>query len=317
LRGPRRPAKLTHRMGDLGQTRVFGHSGSEVVAIGLRRRRVGDLYHRLVTGSWPRLWLVYALAYVAVMLVFSGAHLAIEGATPIERGALARALAALIHGAPLAEVQSGLSPRAIGAGAVEGLEGLIRWLLVVIGAGIVLAKFSLLEAHVLFSRVAVVAPTPQGPALLFRMANERPGLVVDAHVSVMLVRNELDEDGEVVRRARDLPLSRGDTALFSHAWTAVHPLGPESPLAGEGPDTLARAEAEVLVIFSGYDEALGRVINARQVYPAERIRWNARLAPIVEVLPDGRRAVDYRRFHDVIPAEEARASPARTPRRAV
>jgi inward rectifier potassium channel len=156
----------------------------------------------------------------------------------------------------------------------------------------------------------VVAPTAKGAALLFRMANERTGHVVDARVQVMLVRNALDEDGELVRRAHDVPLVRGGSALFAHAWTAVHEIDARSPLAGDDDASLARDEAELLVTFSGYDEGLLRVISARQVYPAGRIRWGARFAPIVSVLPDGRRAVDYRRFHEVVEAE-----PEETPRR--
>jgi inward rectifier potassium channel len=302
-------------MGDLGQTRVFGHSTRGVVAIGLKKRPLADLYHRLVTGTWTRLCLVYALAYLATAVGFSAAHFAVGDPGPVPRGSFVGALVALARGTPFGELRVAFAPRAIAASALEGLEGFVWWLLLVIGAGIVLAKFALLKARVLFSEWAVVAPTPQGSALLFRMANERNGHVVDAKVSVMLVRNELDEDGDIVRRAHDLPLVRGGTALFSHAWTAVHPIAKDSPLAGERVESLARAEAEILVTFSGYDEALTRVINARQVYPAERIRWNARFAPIVELLPDGRRAVDYRRFHDVIDVDEPTPRPERTPRK--
>ena len=61
-------------MRDLGQTRVFGHSTRGVVAIGLRKRPLADLYHRLVTGSWARLCLVYALVYFVTEALFSAAH---------------------------------------------------------------------------------------------------------------------------------------------------------------------------------------------------------------------------------------------------
>ena len=66
-------------------------------------------------------------------------------------------------------------------------------------------------------------------------------------------------------------------------------------------------------MLTGFDEGLTRVIHARHAYPAERIRWNARFQEIVTVLPGGARQLDYRRFHGVVPAEEAR--PERTPRR--
>ncbi|BDG03304.1 potassium transporter [Anaeromyxobacter oryzae] len=300
-------------MGDLAQTRVFGHSDHAVVVVGLRKRPLADLYHRLVTGSWTRLCLVYALVYFGTELLFEAAHLALGPGAAAPRGTTLGALVALARGVSLAEVRATLQPRAILTGALGGLEEFVRWLELVIGAGIVLAKFALLRARVLWSEVAVVSPHPQGRALLFRMANERSGHVVDAKVSAMLVRNEVDEDGAPIRRAHDLPLVRNGTALFAHAWTAVHVIDRESPLARESAESLAAAEAEVIVTLTGFDEGLTRTIHARNAWPAKRIRWNARFEEIVTVLPGGARQVDYRRFHEVVPVEDSR--PERTPRR--
>ncbi len=47
-------------------------------------------------------------------------------------------------------------------------------------------------------------------------------------------------------------------------------------------------------------------MHARHVYRADRIRWNARFKNIVRALPNGERVLDYRRFHDVVSAEDAR-----------
>jgi inward rectifier potassium channel len=302
-------------MGALAQTRVFEHTGHGVVIVGLRKQPLADLYHRLVTGPWTRLCLVYAVVYFGTELLFEAAHLAVGPSAAAPRGTALGALVALARGVPWAEVRASLEPRALVSGALGGIEEFLRWLELVIGAGIVLAKFALLRARVLWSEVAVVSPHPQGRALLFRMANERSAHIIDAKVSVMLVRNEVDEDGAPVRRAHDLPLVRGGTALFAHAWTAVHVVDRASPLAGESAESLADSEAEVIVTLTGFDEGLTRTIHARNAYPAERIHWGARFREIVTVLPDGARQIDYRRFHDVVPAEDAR--PERTPRRAV
>jgi inward rectifier potassium channel len=297
-------------MGDLGQTRVFGHSDREAVVVGLRRRVLSDLYHRLVTGGWLQLFLVYALVYFATGALLEVAHWALAGAGTVAPGSLMAAAVALWHGAPAEEVVAALDPRALAAAALSAVDGFLRWTELVIGAGIVMAKFSMQKAQVLFSQVAVVAPHDRGGhALLFRMANQRSGHVVDARASLLLVRNEREPDGEVVRRAHDLPLLRGGTALFEHAWTAAHEIDGASPLFGETAASLAAADAELLVTFSGYDERLLKLIHARHVYPARRLRWEARFAPISTVLPDGRRALDYRRFHEVVPVEEGAETP--------
>jgi inward rectifier potassium channel len=146
------------------------------------------------------------------------------------------------------------------------------------------------------------------------MANERASHIVDAKVSVMLVRNEL-HDGEPVRRAHDLALARGGSALFSHAWTAIHPIDAASPLAGETAGSLEGSEAEIIVTISGFDEGLEKTVHARHVYRASRIRWNVRFREIVRLREDGRRVIDYRKFHKTVPVEAAPAPAERTPGR--
>jgi inward rectifier potassium channel len=289
---------------NLGSTRVFGHSTGGVIEVGLRRRPLKDLYHWLVTGPWSRLLLVYGLVYFATEGLFAALDLAIRD-VPATRGAFASALVDLAR-APVEgrAVQAPL--RTVAAGLVASVEGFVRWLEVAIGAGIIYAKFSLLKARVVFSRVAVVAPDEGGAALRFRMANERTSNIIDAKVNALLVWNEPDERGEWVRRAHDLPLLRGGSALFTHAWTASHPIGRESPLHGCDETAFQLAEAEVIVSISGYDEGLTRVMYARHVYPAEQVLWGFKFREIVKALPDGRRRIDYRRFHEAepVPAEE-------------
>lgn len=291
----------------MGSTRVFGASGG-VEVVGLRRRPGRDLYHWLVAGPWWRLLAVFALVSAVTQALFGLVHLLLAGRLPAA-SALLPALTASLDAPPAGD--AALSPRAVALAAFSGFESFVRWAEVVAASGIVLAKFSLVRARVLFSDVAVIGPHGGGTALLFRMANERASHIVDAKVSVMLVRNEL-HDGEVTRRAHDLALARGGSALFSHAWTAVHPIDRASPLAGETAGSLEGSEAEIIVNISGFDEALVKTVHARHVYPASRLRWNARFREIVRMREDGRRVIDYRKFHRTTPAEEAEAPAERT-----
>jgi inward rectifier potassium channel len=298
-------------MSELGSTRVFGQHGGGVVTIGLRRRPLRDLYHWLVTGSWTRLIVLFAIVHFATQALFGLGHALVRVRGP-QGGAVLPALLGSLP-AVLPEPVSPFSARAFAAAALDAVQGFVTWAELVIGAGVAFAKFSLVRARVLFSHVAVVAPHAGGQGLMFRMANERTSHIVDAKVSVMLVRNEV-VDGEIVRKAHDLDLARRGSALFSHAWTAIHPIAQSSPLLGESAASLERSEAEVIVNLSGFDEGLANMVHARHVYPASRIRWNSRFREIVKVLPDGRHAVDYRKFHKVT-AVEPQTPPERTPAR--
>ena len=295
-------------MSGLGSTRVFGHGTTgEIRKVGLPHRPLADFYHRLVTGSWARLLATYAGVYFATQAIFAVLHLALA-ADVVAAGGFVPALAAAMDAPPVAA--PALTPRWFGAQAVWAVEGFVRWLELGVGAAILIAKATRVPARVLFSRVAVIAPGPQpgGRALLFRMANERTSHMVDAKVAAMLVWDELGEDGEPVRRAHDLALARDGSALFSHAWTAVHPVDRASPLFAASESVLAERQAELIVTLSGYDEGLTRVIHARQVYAHDQILWGRRFREIVKSDRSGARTVDYRRFHETIPVEPPAAS---------
>jgi len=287
-------------MSELESTRVFGARTTRVV--GLRRRPLADAYHDLVTGSWGRLIVVYALVWFATQAVFGLAHLFVA-AKQLDLGALLPSLVAALESPP-----APAPPLSWGwflGGAISRLEGFFRWLEVGIGAGIIFGKFSLPRARILWSKVAVVGPAAAGRALMFRMANERTSHIVQAKIAAMLIWDEQDEDGHVVRRAHDLAFARGGSVLFTHAWTAVHYLDHDSPLRDETEATLAAREAEIVVTLNGYDEQRLSMIHARQVYPAPRIRWDARFKEIVQTDErSGRQTIDYRRFHDTVDVAE-------------
>lgn len=290
----------------LEHTRVVGGTRTRVVVTGLRRRPLRDLYHQLLTISWPRLFWLFVLVYAAVNLAFAaGYHFLAPSSGPGAGGSFADAFLASLRRTTAAEARAA-APHGLAVEVLLGVEGFVRWLGLALGAGIIFAKFSAPRPGVLFSRMAVVAPQAGGQVLMFRMANERQSPLVDAKVRLMLVLNERGPEGDLVRRARDLALRREETALFTHAWTAIHPLDEQSPLSGEDQDSLEAADAELIVSLTGFDEALSRSMHARHAWRARDIGWGLRFREMVRVLPGGVHQVDYRRFHQVEPAEDPR-----------
>jgi inward rectifier potassium channel len=118
------------------------------------------------------------------------------------------------------------------------------------------------------------------------------------------VRDETTAEGEFFRRFYDLPMMRSQTPLFALSWTAMHPIAPQSPLYGETPDSLAAANAEILVILTGIDETLSQTIHARHSFVAEEILWGHQFLDILGETADGRRSIDFRNFHRVKPTQE-------------
>jgi inward rectifier potassium channel len=275
--------------------------GRELLAIGLQRRPGKDLYHYLLTAPWQRLFLLLVVAYVAANAFFAAGYLligdAIEEARP---GSFADAFFFSVQ--TMATIGYGkMAPHGLAANVLVSVEALIGLMAVAVVTGLVFAKFSRPTARVLFSRVAVVAPYDGVPSLMFRMANERASQIVEAQLRVALVRTETTAEGETVRRVHDLHLRRSRSALFALTWTAIHPITAQSPLHGESEASMREREANLVASLTGYDESLAQTIHARHAYAPGEIVWNARFQDLFTPLPDGRPAIDYRRFHEVAP----------------
>ncbi len=290
-----------------GKVRTAARYGTtrDIVAIGLRRHPGKDLYHTLLTASWGRLFALVAAAYVASNAVFAAGYLLLGDA--IENARAGDFWDAFFFSVQtMATIGYGkMAPRTTAANALVAAEALIGLLGLALVTGLVFAKFSRPTARVLFSRVAVVRTYDGVCSLMFRVANERASQIVEAQLRVTMARNETTAEGDSVRRVHDLPLRRSSSSLFALTWTAIHPITPGSPLYGEDAASLRASETNVIASLTGLDESLSQTVHARYTYGPGQVVWNARLADVLADLPDGSRAIDYRRFHDVVPLEPA------------
>jgi inward rectifier potassium channel len=164
------------------------------------------------------------------------------------------------------------------------------------------ARFTRPTAALLFSRRAVVAPFNDGQGLMFRIVNRRRNEIIELEAQVLFSALEPDRRGGTVRRYLLLPLERNKVTFFPLSWTIVHPIDDASPLAGRTAEDLERAQAEILVLLSGVDEALEQTVHARSSYRADEIVWNARFQSMFLRADDSSRvAVDISRVHEIEP----------------
>jgi inward rectifier potassium channel len=137
---------------------------------------------------------------------------------------------------------------------------------------------------------------------MLRAANRRRNLVIEADVSVSLLRDVTTAEGVLMRRFDDLPTVRARSPLFFMTWTVIHRIDEASPFHGETRESLLAKRAEVLVVIKGLDETFVSTIHARASYTPNEIVWGAPFADIFVFGPDGRLAIDFTRFHDVVEA---------------
>lgn len=281
-----------------------------IVRLGWRALRHRDLYHWSLTLPLPAVAAVCVGGYLALNLLFALLYFADSGAIAHARPNnfadmfffSVQTIATIGYGNMYP-----LTPYANGLVTVETVTGLLYFALI---TGLLFTRFSRPSARVKFSRNAVVSQYEGVPTLMFRMANERRNQILQAEVTVTLLRAERSPEGVPMWRQRDLKLVRGQSSFFSLSWTIFHRIDEHSPLFGETAETLRTKDAEIVVLLAGVEEVLSQTVYARHTYDAADIHWGYRFVDILQVDGQGgdeRTLVDMTRFDDMDPAPLAEA----------
>jgi inward rectifier potassium channel len=275
-------------------------TADQVVRLGVERAWFGDLYHRILTIGWSSFFAIGTAVYVIVNFIFAALYLLQPGSITAARpGSFADAFFFSVQ--TMATIGYGvMSPATFYANLLMTFETAAGLLFLALTTGLIFARFSRPTARVLFSNVAVVGPYNGVPTLSVRIANQRRNQMLAAEVSMTLVRDETSEEGELNRRFYDLALMRDRSPVFALTFRAMHPIDTDSPLYGMTYEKLAEQHAEIVVTTSGVDETLVQPVNARTSYLPHEILWAHRFVDIFGWTEDGRRAIDYRRFHDTV-----------------
>jgi inward rectifier potassium channel len=274
-------------------TRLVQREPSDrVVAIGLRDRWLGDLYHHLLTLPWWAFLLGLAAVYLGLNIVFAGlyllGHAAIANARP---GAFSDAFFFSVE--TISTIGYGqMSPATLYGNMVMTVEAMFGLILLTASAawrspGSPDRRPASCSARSPSSRLINGVPT-----LSFRLANERRNQILEAQVAATLVRDERTAEGEWMRRFYDLHLSRQRSPIFAMTFTVMHPIDPTSLLWCATASSLAAEAVEIVVTVTGLDETMSQAIHARTSYLAHEVLWGHRFADVFTQAEDGRLAID-------------------------
>jgi inward rectifier potassium channel len=297
----RRGLRAAPRDADRRSRRLVQREGRLPIVRLHRQRQWRDVYHRMLTFSWPRFFLLMAVWYIGANVLFACLFL-------LDPNGIAEARPGSFEDAFFFSVQTVatigygvMHPQTLYANVIMTLETLCGLIGFAVMTGLIFARFSRPTARILFSEVAVIALHNGVPTLMFRCANQRLNQILEATVVVTVLRDETSREGRTLRRFHDLKLVRQRTPVFVLTWTVMHPIDEHSPLYGMTAQEMAAEELEVVVVLSGVDETFAQPIQARHSYLASEILWDHNFVDIVLELEDGRPAIDYSRFHDAEP----------------
>ena len=281
---------------------ISADPSQSAIILGIEDSRFSDLYHFLLTESWPVLLGGIVLIFVTANAFFAVLYMIDRGVDNARPNSFADAFFFSVQ--TMATIGFGrMSPNSVVANLLVTVEALIGLIGLAVVTGLVFAKFSRPTARVRFSKLAIVSPRDGTPSLMFRMANLRANRIVDAEARVVFARQEQTLEGEWMRRFHDLKLQRNRNSLFIYSWTAIHPVNEQSPVYGETLESMRARSAEIIVSVTGLDETFAQTVHARHVYKPDHIVWNRRFVDILERNPDGTMSIDYTHFDDLIPEE--------------
>jgi len=260
--------------------------------------RFTDVYHGILTASWPLFFLELLAAFIVVNLIFAMLYAG-------DPGGIANARPGSFLDAFFFSVQTlgtlgygVMAPKTLYTNLLVTVESFSGILTIALFTGIIFARFSRPQASVLFSKVAVVTPFDGVPTLMFRAANQRGNSILDAEIRVSLASEYTTHEGVDMRRFQELNLVRPRNPLFALSWTVMHPLDQSSPLFGLGLAEMIERNMELVVMLTGMDETINDRIYTRHSYVAEEIHWGRRFVDVVSFTPSGQRMVDLHHFHD-------------------
>jgi inward rectifier potassium channel len=252
---------------------------------GLGRLERFDLFHALISMSWPLFLLVMFAGYVAVNLIFAGLYIAVgvEGLSGFGfQSPGMRILETIFFSAQtLTTVGYGrINPVGPGAEIVASVEAFVGVLSFAMATGLLYGRFSRPRTMLVYSDNALISPFQGGRALMVRVANKRDSQMINVSAGLMFSWVEPSEKGPL-RRFYNLELEYDRVNLLSTSWTIVHPIGEKSPLSTVTADDLTGADAEIILLLRGYDETHSQEVHARTSYTAREIVWGARFVTIL------------------------------------
>jgi inward rectifier potassium channel len=238
------------------------------------------IYQYLLAINSGRFFLLILLSYVALSFLFAliyyiiGAQnlIGIRGETPL--GTFmdcfyfsTQTFTTVGYGA--------IAPKGIMASTMASFEAFIGLIFFAISTGLMYARFSRPRALLRYSKNALISPYADGKALMFRFANARNNVLMEASARVIMTLRNSPED-MVNRKYFNVKLEIDHVTFLPLTWTLVHKINDDSPLNGYTIEELEELDFEVMILISAFDDTFNQTVHSRRSYKAHELIKDAR-----------------------------------------
>jgi len=275
---------------------------TEFLKINMAQREWRDVYHWVLSLSWGPFCGLLLAVYLLINCLFATAYMVggpcIGEMTP---GSFPAAFFFSIE--TLATVGYGhMYPATVYGHVIVSLEIIVSMFWFAVITGLIFVRFSRPRARIVFSDTLAVAPFDGQLTLAFRVANLRHTTMAEAEFRMIFSRDEMIEEGDVIRRFYDLKLFPARMISFPAALTIRHLIDEQSPVYGETRESLERAQAFFLASVNSIETVIPASVQSQQDYSWEDIRFGERFVDVYTEHGNGKLTVDYGRLHETEPA---------------
>jgi len=244
-----------------------------------------SIYHALILMSWRKFNLIVFAYFFGINLFFALCYYiaGVDGLKGIE-GITAgdKFLEAFFFSTQtLSTVGFGrISPASNIISTIAAIESLIGLLGFALATGLLYGRFSRPQAHIIFSKNAIIAPFKDGTAFQFRIVNKmRNSQITDMEARIIVAKFEV-ENGVKIRRFRPMELELSTITFFPLSWTINHPITENSPIYGMDFKKLKEVNAEFLIMLNGFDDTFSQTVHRRFSYTVDEVICGAKFVSV-------------------------------------
>lgn len=272
---------------------------------GLSFFNTSDSYHKLITMSWLKFWLLVLAGYLVINTIFAFIYLAIgvqnlggaEGTNAYQHFWDAFFFSAQT----ISTVGYGhINPKGMQTNSVAALESMLGLLAFALATGLLYGRFSRPTAKIAYSENILVAPYKENyNGIMLRLANLRRNTLIDLQIEIIFSYNE-NVNGQLIRRFLPLELERKRVSILTLSWTVVHALDENSPLKDITTEELKNSDASFSVLLKAFDDTFSQNVHSRTSYQFEDIVWDAKFKPTFNRDKEGKLVLDLSKINEFI-----------------
>lgn len=249
----------------------------------IRKNKIWEefhLYHWAITCKWSTYWLVVLLIYINANLLFASLYYLIgpENIVGVNGDKSNQFWQCYFFSLQTFTTvgYGGLHPKGLLTNTLAGFEAFLGLMTFALATGALYGRFSKPTARIKYSANALIAPFRDGKALMFMLANNKKGTLVEVTAKINFSWVENDENDIPVRRFDVLQLDIERINMLALSWTIVHPIDENSVLKDFTAEDFLKKDVEVYALISAYDDTFGQVVHSRCSYLGNEIVLNAK-----------------------------------------